>query len=376
MDEADKCDSVILLNEGVCLYQGSPQKMKEPLVGEVYLVTNISADKRKLLTHLLHAEEVMDAVLVGASIRVNLQEGASFPLAHLSTFDSEASAAVCSPTFEDAFVRLLGVKTAPESLLANQMAPKEEYQGHLIEAKNLTKKFGNFTATDHIDFEIGRGEIFGFLGPNGAGKSTTFKMLCGLLVPTEGIALVMGENLYTAGAKVRANIGYMAQKFSLYGSLNIKNNLEFFAGVYGLSGEKRTQKIEDIIETFDFKAHLEDQSGLAPFGSQAATSPCMCADAMNHPFSFWMSQPVGLILSHAKSFGRILTGSLKKVVSVMVTTHFMDEAEYCDRIMLIYHGKAIATGTPDELKEQVSRDATMEEAFIDLIESYDKRANS
>ena len=375
LDEADKCDSVILLNEGVCLYQGSPQKMKEPLLGEVYLVTNISTDKRKLLTHLLHAEEVMDAVLVGASIRVNLQEGASFPLAHLSTFDSEASAAVCSPTFEDAFVRLLGVKTAPESLLANQMSPKEECQGHLIEAKNLTKKFGNFTATDHIDFEIGRGEIFGFLGPNGAGKSTTFKMLCGLLVPSFGTALVMGENLYTAGAKVRSNIGYMAQKFSLYGTLNIKNNLEFFAGVYGLSGDERSQKIEDIIETFDFKAHLETRAELLPLGIKQRLA-LACA-LMHEPSVLFLDEPTsGVDPITRKEFWTHINGIVKKGVSVMVTTHFMDEAEYCDRIMLIYHGKAIATGTPDELKEQVSRDATMEEAFIYLIESYDKRANS
>ena len=202
-----------------------------------------------------------------------------FPSAHLSEYDTKARVAVCTPTFEDAFVRLLGVKTEPESLLANQMAPKKESQGYLIEAHNLTKTFGSFTATDHIDFKIGRGEIFGFLGPNGAGKSTTFKMLCGLMVPTEGTALVMGENLYTAGAKVRANIGYMAQKFSLYGTLNIINNLEFFAGIYGLSGKEYTQKIHDIIETFDFKAQLENKSRTTPFGHQTAFGTGMCADA-------------------------------------------------------------------------------------------------
>ncbi|WP_228448559.1 ABC transporter ATP-binding protein [Sulfurospirillum diekertiae] len=135
LDEADKCDSVILLNDGVSLYQGLPQKMKEPLKGEVYLVSTISTDKRRLLTHLLHAPDVMDAVLVGNTIRVNLKEGTSFPTSHLSEYDSKASFVVCAPTFEDAFVRLLGVKTEPESLLANQMAPKKEYQGYLIEAK-------------------------------------------------------------------------------------------------------------------------------------------------------------------------------------------------------------------------------------------------
>jgi len=374
LDEADKCDSVILLNDGVSLYQGLPQKMKEPLKGEVYLVSTISTDKRRLLTHLLHAPDVMDAVLVGNTIRVNLKEGTSFPTSHLSEYDTKASFAACTPTFEDAFVRLLGVKTEPESLLANQMAPKKEYQGYLIEAKKLTKTFGTFTATDHIDFKIERGEIFGFLGPNGAGKSTTFKMLCGLLVPTEGTALVMGENLYTAGASVRSNIGYMAQKFSLYGTLNIINNLEFFAGIYGLSGKQYTQKIHDIIETFDFKSHLRTKAELLPLGIKQRLA-LACA-LMHEPSVLFLDEPTsGVDPITRKEFWTHINGIVKKGVSVMVTTHFMDEAEYCDRIMLIYHGKAIATGTPDELKQHVSCDATMEETFIHLIETYDKKEN-
>ena len=374
LDEADKCDSVILLNDGIALYQGLPQKMKEPLVGEVYRVSDISSDKRRLLTHLLHAPDVMDAVLVGNTIRVNLKEGTSFPSAHLNEYDAKARVEVCAPTFEDAFVRLLGVKTEPESLLANQMTPKKEYQGYLIEAHNLTKTFGSFTATDHIDFKIGRGEIFGFLGPNGAGKSTTFKMLCGLMVPTKGTALVMGENLYTAGAKVRANIGYMAQKFSLYSTLNIINNLEFFAGIYGLSGKQYAQKIEDIIKTFDFKTHLETKAELLPLGIKQRLA-LACA-LMHEPSVLFLDEPTsGVDPITRKEFWTHINGIVKKGVSVMVTTHFMDEAEYCDRIMLIYHGKAIATGTPDELKHQVSTNATMEEAFIQLIHDYDAKVS-
>lgn len=372
LDEADKCDSVILLNEGNALYQGTPTIMKAPLIGYVYRIENISSDKRALLTALLRLEDVMDAVLVGEAIRVNLKENASFPFDALYAYDAKAKAVVCDPTFEDAFVRLLGVKTEPESLLATKMATTPMSHSLLIEAKNLTKKFGNFTATDRIDFEIGRGEIFGFLGPNGAGKSTTFKMLCGLLVPTQGTAKVMGEDLYVAGANARTHIGYMAQKFSLYGSLSVQDNLDFFAGVYGLSGQKCAQKIKDIIQTFEFKPHLQTQADLLPLGIKQRLA-LSCA-LMHEPLVLFLDEPTsGVDPITRKEFWTHINGIVKKGVSVMVSTHFMDEAEYCDRIMLIYKGKAIASGTPDELKHLVSLDATMEEAFIHLIQAYDQR---
>lgn len=375
LDEADKCDEIILLNEGKSLYQGTPKEMKLPLQGEVYLIENITTNKRLLLSTLLESQEVMDAVLVGDSIRVNLMPGAAFPFDTLLAQDSNAKAAECNPTFEDAFVRLLKVKTIAHSLLAEQMAQKTHTDAKLIQAKELTKKFGSFTATDNIDFEIGEGEIFGFLGPNGAGKSTTFKMLCGLLVPTKGSAAVMGENLYLSGAKVRRHIGYMAQKFSLYSALSVKDNLEFFAGIYGLSGKERTKKINEIIETFDFTPHLKTKTELLPLGIKQRLA-LSCA-LMHEPSVLFLDEPTsGVDPITRKEFWTHINGIIKKGISVMVTTHFMDEAEYCDRIMLIYQGKAIATGTPDELKQKVSKEATMEEAFIHLIEEYDERRSS
>jgi ABC-2 type transport system ATP-binding protein len=241
----------------------------------------------------------------------------------------------------------------------------------LIEAKNLTKKFGDFIATDNIDFEIGQGEIFGFLGPNGAGKSTTFKMLCGLLTPTFGTAKVLGEDLYNSKSTIRNSIGYMAQKFSLYGNLNIKDNLEFFSGIYGLKGKKRKEKIEEMIEIFDFKNYLQTNTDSLPLGIKQRLS--LACSVMHEPKVLFLDEPTsGVDPITRKEFWTHINSLVKKGVSIMVTTHFMDEAEYCDKIMLIYKGKAIANGTPDELKNLVGSQVSMQETFISLIKQYDK----
>ncbi|MDH4945023.1 ATP-binding cassette domain-containing protein [Sulfurimonas sp. C5] len=372
LDEADHCDDIILLNEGKMLYYGTPEAMKQPLANEVYLIENISTDKRLLLSHLLESPNIMDAVLVGDSIRVNLMSNSDFPANTLQKIDPQANFRITDPTFEDAFIKMLGVKTLSHSLLAEQMQQKPSNDKKLIEATSLTKKFGDFTATDNIDFSIGSGEIFGFLGPNGAGKSTTFKMLCGLLTPTQGTATVLGENLYLTNTHAREEIGYMAQKFSLYQTLSVKDNLEFFAGIYGLSRKEQKKKIDAIIETFNFTPHLHTTTELLPLGIKQRLA-LSCA-LMHEPSVLFLDEPTsGVDPITRKEFWTHINGIIKKGISVMVTTHFMDEAQYCDRVMLIYQGKAIATGTPDELKHQVSRTATMEEAFIGLIEEYEKR---
>jgi ABC-2 type transport system ATP-binding protein len=371
LDEADRCTEIILLNEGKSLYQGTPSDMKRPLAEHVYLVKNIKTDKRTLLSKLLESSEVLDAVLVGDAIRVNLYEKNTFPAKIITKENPHADISLYEATFEDAFVKLLNVKTPPHSLLAQKMSPKEQNKAPLIEATHLTKKFGDFTATDDVSFTVKQGEIFGFLGPNGAGKSTTFKMLCGLLGPTQGSALVMGDDLYHPKTAVRTRIGYMAQKFSLYGTLNVKENLEFFAGLYGLKNNARKEKINEIIETFDFHPHLKTATDLLPLGIKQRLA-LSCA-LMHEPNVLFLDEPTsGVDPITRKEFWVHINEIVKKGVCVMVTTHFMDEAEYCDRIMLIYQGKAIATGTPDELKHTVAKNATMEETFIHLIESYDK----
>ena len=371
LDEADICDEVILLNEGNCLYKGSPKDFRETMNTRVFLVSGEFLKKREALTTILEQEEILDAVLVGSKIRINLQKDKLLPKNILYTLGKNIKIEPINPIFEDAFVNILGEKTQAHSKLVENMKDFESSDKKLIEAKNLTKKFGDFVATDNIDFEIGQGEIFGFLGPNGAGKSTTFKMLCGLLTPTFGTAKVLGEDLYNSKATVRNSIGYMAQKFSLYGNLKIKDNLEFFSGIYGLKGKQRKEKIEEMIEIFDFKNYLFSNANTLPLGIKQRLA--LACSVMHEPKVLFLDEPTsGVDPITRKEFWTHINSLVKKGISIMVTTHFMDEAEYCDKIMLIYKGKAIANGTPDELKNLVGSQASMQDTFISLIRQYDK----
>ncbi|MFY4795373.1 ATP-binding cassette domain-containing protein [Aliarcobacter butzleri] len=371
LDEAQNCDEVILLNEGNCLYQGTPQNLKENMKDRVFLISGIFLQKRETLTKILEQDEILDAVLVGSKIRINLKKNTTLSKEFIYKLGEDVKIEAIEPIFEDCFVDILNIKTKAHSQLVENMKNIEKSNLKLIEAKSLTKKFGNFVATDNIDFEIGNGEIFGFLGPNGAGKSTTFKMLCGLLTPTFGTAKVLGEDLYKSNSNIKNSIGYMAQKFSLYGNLKIKDNLDFFSGIYGLKNKKREEKIEEMIEIFDFKNYLHLNANSLPLGIKQRLS--LACSVMHEPKVLFLDEPTsGVDPITRKEFWTHINGMVKKGVSIMVTTHFMDEAEYCDKIMLIYKGKNIASGTPDELKGLVGPNASMQDAFITLVKKYDK----
>lgn len=371
LDEADMCNEVILLNNGEILFNGTPKELQVKMEDRVLLLSGKIKDTRGLLTRILENELVLDAVLMGSSIRVILRKKDFLDFHNfIQNISSTIKIEKITSNFEDAFVDILGVKTQPHSLLASNMPAIPEYEGTLIEAKALTKKFGNFTATDNIDFEIKRGEIFGFLGPNGAGKSTTFKMLCGLLTPTSGKAYVLGQNLYTSGSRIKNAIGYMAQKFSLYANLPIKDNLTFFAGIYGLKGDQKRAKIDEMIEIFDFERYLHVNVSDLPLGLKQRLA--LACSVMHNPKVLFLDEPTsGVDPITRKEFWTHINGMVKKGVSIMVTTHFMDEAEYCDHIMLIYKGKSIATGTPDDLKNSIGENTSMQEAFIKLIKKYE-----
>jgi ABC-2 type transport system ATP-binding protein len=250
------------------------------------------------------------------------------------------------------------------------MNPRAEIRESLIRAEALTKKFDNFTATDHVSFEVRQGEIFGLLGPNGAGKSTTFKMMCGLLTPTSGRAEVMGIDLRRSPARARERLGYMAQKFSLYGKLTVRRNLEFFSGVYGLTTSRQRQAVDSMIESFHLKPFLGVSTDDLSLGYKQRIA-LACA-AMHEPDILFLDEPTsGVDPITRREFWNHINGVVEKGVTVMVTTHFMDEAEYCDRIGLVYHGKLIALAPPDDLKASVASpalpDPTMDDAFIELI---------
>ena len=272
---------------------------------------------------------------------------------------------------------------------------------YTVEADNLEKRYGNFYAVKNNTFKIKKGEIFGLLGPNGAGKSTSFKMMCGLARPTSGTARIMGIDIKKNPEKARANLGYMAQKFSLYGSLTVRENLDFFALAYGISLLKKEEKVNEVIDVFGLKEYENAKAEELPLGLKQRLS--MAAALIHNPPVLFLDEPTsGVDVLTRRDFWNHITSLAKKGVTIMVTTHFMDEAEYCDRISLFYKGETIAVGTPTELKQtaklisqnenvtlnsfqgltqeernkmlkQVQHDdMTMEETFITLIKESEK----
>lgn len=240
----------------------------------------------------------------------------------------------------------------------------------VIDLNGLEVRLGNRTVLDGLTGQLQGGAI-GLLGPNGAGKSTTFKMLCGLLTPSAGNGSVAGFDLRHAKADARQSLGYMAQKFSLYGDLSVQQNLNFFAGTYGLQGTDARQAIDRSIEIFHLERYLKTNAGTMPLGFKQRLA-LACAVLHQPPVLFLDEPTSGVDPLVRREFWTHINGMVEKGVTVLVTTHFMDEAEYCDRATLIYRARQIATGTPDELKALAGKaDATMEDAFVALIEASD-----
>ncbi len=374
LDEAENCAEVIVLNAGRLLFQGDPKTMTGQTGGRVYQLRGAAGERRSLLTKALSRAEIIDGVIQGEAVRLVMAEGAQAPTpAELEA--PSASIEPVKPRFEDAFVAMLGGQPKRTQSFEAPSRPANGKEA-AVEAVDLTKKFGDFTAADHISFTIKRGEIFGLLGPNGAGKSTTFKMMCGLLRPTAGTARVDGYDLYSAPAIARGRLGYMAQKFSLYGDLSVRQNLDFFGGLYGLAGAKKRDAIDRVVSAFDLAPYLKTNAGELPLGFKQRLA-LSCAILHNPPVLFLDEPTSGVDPLTRREFWGFINSMIGSGVTVMVTTHFMDEAEYCDRVALIYRGRSIAAGTPDELQASVRSAAlpspTLEDAFIALIDAQEQR---
>jgi ABC-2 type transport system ATP-binding protein len=376
LDEAEQCQDVLLMNEGELLYQGEPTALTRTMAGRSFLMHSPAENNRKLLQRALKQEMVSDGMIQGRSVRAILKKSATAEDLKRAPGMPELEIEETTPRFEDAFIDLLGGAGTSESPLGAILHTVEGTPDEtVIEAKQLTKKFGDFAATDHVNFAVKRGEIFGLLGPNGAGKSTTFKMMCGLLVPTSGNALVLGMDLKTGSGKARQHLGYMAQKFSLYGNLTVEQNLRFFSGVYGLRGRAQNEKIRRMSEAFGLDEIARHTTDVLPLGFKQRLA--LACSLMHEPDILFLDEPTsGVDPLTRREFWLHINSMVEKGVTVMVTTHFMDEAEYCDRIGLVYRGKLIASGTPDDLKAQAAdeqqSDPTMEQAFITLINDWDK----
>ncbi len=372
LDEAERCETVLLLNEGKLEFDGPPQELTDHIKDRSFRLEQVGDERRAVLARALDLASVRDGVIQGEAVRLVLREGAQKD--EIETLVEEAGARLepVQPRFEDAFVDLLGGGPGGTSALAERFESVELDSDIAVSCKNLTKRFGEFTATDSVSFEVEKGEIFGLLGPNGAGKSTTFKMLCGLLKPTEGQAQVVGNDLRHATGKAKGRLGYMAQKFSLYGLLSVRQNLELFAGVYGLEGRARRERIDEMVQTFDLERYLGTSPDSLPLGYKQRLA--LACSLMHRPPVLFLDEPTsGVDPITRREFWTHINGLARKGVTVMVTTHFMDEAEYCDRVAMMHRARLIALDTPDALKREARSDErpdpTMEDAFIHLVES-------
>ncbi|MFA4918988.1 MAG: ABC transporter ATP-binding protein [Thermodesulfovibrionales bacterium] len=228
-----------------------------------------------------------------------------------------------------------------------------------VRVEGLTRRFGDFTAVDNISLAIGKGEIFGFLGPNGAGKSTTIKMLCGLLQPTGGKGFVGGNDIMTESEEIKKHIGYMSQKFSLYDDLTVEENINFFSGIYKVSREKKRGRMEWVLEMSGLKDRRNSVTKTLPGGFKQRLA-LGCAILHEPPILFLDEPTSGVDPISRRNFWDLIYEMARKGTTIFVTTHYMDEADYCDRLALIYRGRVIAEGTPGEMRQKYMKRDVLE----------------
>ena len=437
LDEAERCAQVIVLDEGSVLYAGDPEDFTKRAQGRVFLLKTPAGAHRQELAAWSMRPGIEDALVQGSRIRLVLAEDASPELrrevldkggeavpprledAYMSAVGGidqnpspygklhVANGSGPSKAESDGMAgsrqvaadgnipgHILGVEVSSPSGTSSNIAspgatfPEVASSGELfsgvtssnapprpsIEAKGLTKTFGDFTAARDITFDVRPGEIFGLLGPNGAGKSTTFRMLCGLSRPTSGQCAVDGMDLLTAGSEARAHLGYMAQKFSLYPDIPVLENIKIFAELYGLSRKRRDALLPVLASALNLQNFLRSRTADLPLGQKQRLA-LLCATLHEPPVLFLDEPTSGVDARTRRDFWKHISAMTTAGAAVLVTTHFMEEAEYCDRIALIYRGAMIRMGTPDELKASCKtvEDPTLEEAFIASIEEYDRQ---
>jgi ABC-2 type transport system ATP-binding protein len=377
LDEAERCDEVVILHEGRLVGTGPPGQFSAGVKGRTYLVEATALKKRTLQERLSALPEVLDAVIQGDHVRLVMKDPGPVDAGALLPGVEGASVRQVSPRFEDSFIALMK-KGEPQGGGTGRVsadAAVSRFSGRdpgedVIEVHDLTRRFGDFYAVKGVTFSVRRGEVFGLLGANGAGKSTTFRMLCGLLPASGGSLGVAGVDLRRAAASARARIGYMSQKFSLYGNLSIRQNLEFFGRAYGLSGRRRQEKIDRALGEFELSALQDSNSADLPLGYKQRLS--MACALMHEPEILFLDEPTsGVDPLARREFWRRIDSLSGLGVTCLVTTHFMEEAEYCDRLAIMIAGEIRAIGTPQEIKSLArtpeTPEPTMEDAFIRLI---------
>ena len=390
MDEAERCHEVYVMLDGQVLKQGTPDELTAQAQAQTWQVKPSPDMKARVLqAHLLDNQHyIADAVPKGDVVRfITRTESPSLPA------DLLPKGVVAEPRaaeLEDAFMLLLHeAKHIQKTVLAqenlaldpsitlieNSDPPqvkteqnvKQQLEKPVIVVKDLVRTFGDFTAVASTSFDVSRGEIFCLLGPNGAGKTTTFRMLCGLLPASSGMLEVAGMNLRTARAQARAKIGYVSQKFALYGNLSVLDNLKFFGGAYGLSGKQLKQQIDKALLQFELKPYAK--SGDLPNGFKQRLS--MAAALLHQPEIVFLDEPTsGIDPLARRSFWYTIGELANQGMTIIVTTHFMEEAEYCDRIAIQDAGKLLAIGTPQQIRGMTQLEGVndINSAFIAIVE--------
>jgi len=389
LDEAERCHDVILMHEGNILQQASPESFSQTMQQRTFLAHSSRLSKRRLQAILSQQPDVLDALIDNDDIRLVMKQTVTKGLPDFKTIE-QLQIRTTKAHFEDAFIALLKKDSttdiqkttkqnnSPTALFnntdINPSAQDENLEKTIIQVNNVVRRFGDFYAVKGISFAVRRGEIFGLLGANGAGKSTLFRMLCGLLPVSEGQIQVAGKNLRTASADARAHIGYMAQRFSLYTNLTIKQNLMFFSKAYGLKGTHQKERIQWALDEFDLGKYLNTNSIDLPLGYKQRLA--FAAALMHQPDILFLDEPTsGVDPLARRDFWQRTNKLAESGVTILVTTHFMDEANYCDRLIIMAAGTELAGGTPESLrhqfKTQQNPQPSMEDAFIALVENRD-----
>lgn len=370
LDEAERCNRVGLLNEGKILAVGTPSEVKKLMKGSILSIRSPQA--RKISTLICENLVCRGAKLFGDTVHIVTDEAEKSFIqaqellaAHGITYGEIRRQ---EPTLEDVFVSVLE-ESLPDNTQLNGDTPVTEpafsgpvhnnHADHAVEVEQLTRRFGSFVAVNKVSFHVPKGEIFGFLGPNGAGKSTVIRMLCGVLEPSDGTGTVLGFDVGTQPELIKAHIGYMSQKFSLYEDLTVEENIDFYGGIYGLAGSRLDERKAWAVNMAGLQEHTHSLTALLSAGWKQRLA--MACAILHEPPIIFLDEPTsGVDPVSRRRFWDLIYSMADKGVTVFVTTHYMEEAEYCDRLALIYRGNIVALGTPAELKTRIMKDTILD----------------
>ena len=367
LDEAERCNRVALLDHGRILAQGTPQEVKKLMRGSILNIQ--SQDARKIKKTIQKTTDLASVEVFGTNVHVVCEDYQATENEIKKILDGEHleydAIREMAPGLEDVFVSVLDEPEAEVDEKAVQAGESVKTIGTdvvgdiAVTVENLTRRFGDFVAVNNVSFEVRKGEIFGFLGPNGAGKSTVIRMLCGLLTPSDGGGTVAGYDVNRQTEAIKKHIGYMSQKFSLYEDLTVEENITFYGGIYGLGGETLRNRKDWAIEMAGLNQHRRSLTKILSGGWKQRLA-LACAILHEPPVVFLDEPTSGVDPLSRRRFWDLIYEMSDKGVTVFVTTHYMEEAEYCDRIALIFQGNIVAIGTPMELKTQRMREQILD----------------